>query len=227
MIIALLLAQVGGKAATAFEKRTHACADGTKLEFLLMKPKDLETPHPLVLCLHGKGGNTDAAGALARESMREKYPAYVMAPKSGGARWAAVGGGDEALPHVFEAIEALQKELKIDPKRIYVTGQSMGGAGSFGAVAKKPELFAAATPICGGWDPAQAKSMAAVPFWIFHGDADPTVPVESSRKMVEALKAAGADPKYTEYPGVKHNSWDKAYAEDELWEWMFKQKRAD
>jgi predicted peptidase len=101
----------------------------------------------------------------------------------------------------------------------------MGGFGSFGAVALSPQTFAAAIPICGGWAPGDAAKMKDVALWVFHGDADGTVPVERSRSMVEALKQAGGSPKYTEFPGVGHNSWSKAYALPETWEWLFAQRR--
>ena len=101
----------------------------------------------------------------------------------------------DKLPAVLQALDALQKEVSIDADRIYVTGQSMGGFGSFGAVAARPDLFAAAVPICGGWAVGEAKAMAQVPFLVFHGAADNVVPVSNSRKMVEALKSAGGKPK--------------------------------
>ena len=99
----------------------------------------------------------------------------------------------------------MQKEYKIDDKRIYLTGLSMGGFGTWSLAAKYPDRWAAIVPFCGGGDPAKAKEIKDIPCWCFHGDADQAVPVRASREMVEALKAAGGKPKYTEYPGVGHN----------------------
>jgi predicted peptidase len=101
----------------------------------------------------------------------------------------------------------------------------MGGFGSFYLCARRPKDFAAAMPICGGGDLAKAKDMAQIAFWVFHGDADNVVQPDSSRKMVAALKEAGAKVKYTEYPGVGHDSWTRAYKEPGLVDWLFSQCR--
>ena len=132
------------------------------------------------------------------------------------------------MPLVLDVIEKLKAEFKsIDASRVYVTGQSMGGAGSFGAIAARPDLFAAAVPVCGGWNPADAKKMARVAVWAFHGLNDRTVPPERSRDMIAALKKAGGKTKHTEYEGVGHNSWNKAYRDTELWKWLFTQRLSD
>ena len=121
----------------------------------------------------------------------------------------------------------LREEFKsIDSSRIYVTGQSMGGTGSFGAIAARPDLFAAAVPVCGGWRPADARKMAGVLVWAFHGLNDQTVPPERSREMIAALDKAGGKTRHTEYEGVGHNSWNRAYGDAELWEWLFAQRRS-
>lgn len=231
----------GGKKARPPTRNSHyarkefEAKDGSKLVYYLMTPRryDAKRKYALVLALHGRGGNSTAADILGRDEFREMYPCFVLAPVSprpfswASPRGSARGGKTRSLkmPAVIQALEALQEEVAVDADRIYVTGQSMGGFGSFGAVAARPELFAAAVPICGGWAPGEAKAMARVPFWIFHGADDKVVPVSSSQRMVKALKVAGARPKYTEYPGVKHNSWMKAYQSRELWKWMFEQRR--
>ena len=101
----------------------------------------------------------------------------------------------------------------------------MGGYGTWNVLAKRPELFAAAAPICGGGKPAAVSKFKEVPIWAFHGADDKTVPVEQSREMIDALKAAGATPKYTEYPGVGHNSWAQTYADPAFYEWLFAQRK--
>ncbi len=126
---------------------------------------------------------------------------------------------------VFEVVDRLAKENKVDRNRIYVTGLSMGGFGSFAAVGRRPEFFAAAIPICGGGDPSTAEAMKNVPFRVYHGAADGVVPVTCSRVMVAALKKAGADVKLTEYPGVNHNSWTETYKNDGVWKWLFTQRK--
>ena len=126
---------------------------------------------------------------------------------------------------VLELVAAMPKEYSIDPQRIYLTGLSMGGYGTWDLLARKPDLFAAGVPVCGGGDESTAGKIAKIPIRVFHGDLDSAVPVSRSRTMVEALKKAGGHPKYTEYPGVGHNSWDKAYADPKLMNWLFKQKK--
>ncbi len=207
--------------------------DGTKLSYWLMTPVKVEsnTTYPLVLALHGRGGNTEAAIVLGSEEMRKKYPCFVMAPAvSRAGNWAVPKGtrklrGKQLLPTALQALEEIKKTHPIDADRIYVTGQSMGGYGTFGAIATSPQTFAAAIPVCGGWNAADAAKMKGVALWVFHGDADKTVPVERSQTMIAAIKKAGGSPKYTEYPGIGHNSWSKTYASAETWKWLFAQRR--
>ncbi|MEQ8789541.1 MAG: prolyl oligopeptidase family serine peptidase [Pirellulaceae bacterium] len=215
-----------------YEKHVFTSKDGAKLNYWLMSPKVEEgKTYPLVLALHGRGGNTEAAAVLASDEMREMYPCYVLAPAVSRSQvWAVPASfgklrGKAMLPAALEALESVKEKYPIDADRVYVTGQSMGGFGSFGAIAASPETFAAAIPICGGWAPADAEKMKHVALWVFHGDADGTVPIENSRKMIAAVKEAGGSPKFTEYPGVGHNSWSKTYASPETWTWLFAQKR--
>jgi poly(3-hydroxybutyrate) depolymerase len=144
--------------------------------------------------------------------------------------WAAKKGSAAKAPSTparlaLAALDALRKEFNLDPSRLYLTGLSMGGYGTWDTIARHPKLFAAAVPVCGGGDESTAPAIKDLPIWCFHGGADKTVPPERSRNMIEALKAAGGHTRYTEYPGVGHNSWDKAYAEPELPTWLFAQKR--
>ena len=100
----------------------------------------------------------------------------------------------------------------------------MGGFGTWSFAAAYPDKWAAIVPICGGGNPSAAEKIKHIPCWCFHGDADTSVPVKRSRDMIEALRKAGAEPKYTEYPNVGHNSWDRAYATKELYTWLLEQK---
>src|SRR5262249_24914120 len=130
------------------------------------------------------------------------------------------------LSMVMLLLDSLSKSKHVDSKRIYAMGISMGGRGTFEILWRKPHFFAAAIPICGGGNPETASLYAKkFPIWIFHGYADKTVDVNDSRHMVTALKAAGAKVKYTEYPGVDHNSCDPAFAEKDLLPWLFAQRR--
>ncbi len=221
-----------GGATAAFEVRQFQATDGHTLDYSLFIPPKTGGKLPLVLCLHGSGGNTVAAKALTAPERQAKHPCFVMAPAVGerGDHWVdspfRKGTGRVVLPDLMGALDAVLRELPVDADRVYITGQSLGGVGTWGAIAAHPERFAAAVPVCGMWPPEDAPKLKRVPVWAFHGEKDPTVPVEGSRKMIAALKAAGIEPRYTELPGVAHNSWDAAYATDAMWDWMFEQKRS-
>jgi predicted peptidase len=117
-------------------------------------------------------------------------------------------------------------EESVDASRIYITGLSMGGMGTFESVFRYPDLYAAALPICGGGDlKSYDGRVVTTPFWIFHGDADAVVNVELSRSMYSKLKSLKTNAKYTEYPNINHNSWEYAFADPEFLNWMMKQKR--
>lgn len=125
------------------------------------------------------------------------------------------------------SVMAMAQGKDIDAERIYITGQSLGGMGTWGAIARHAEKFAAAVPVCGIWPTEDAAKMNGVAIWAFHGDKDDAVPVTGSRDMIAALKKAGVkpEPKYTEFPGVGHGSWGPAYEQADLWEWLFAQHR--
>lgn len=223
-----------GGANAAFEVREFKGTNGQVIRYSLFVPKDKPAGLPLALCLHGAGGNTDAANIIASPGIQAKHPCIVMAPACDGksTRWAKSefrGGADvrSVMPELIEALDAVVAETKADAKRLYLTGQSMGGMGTWGIIAEHASKFAAAVPVCGIWQPADAPKMNGVAIWAFHGADDETVPVSGSRDMIEALRKAAVkpEPKYTESPGVGHGSWGPAYATKELWEWLFAQKR--
>ncbi len=223
-----------GGANMAFLLKEFKATNGQTMRYSLFVPTEkTEAPLPLVLCLHGAGGNTDAANLLASAEMQKKHPCIVMAPACGdrSARWAKGefrgGEGREVMPELIETLDAVIAETKADTARIYITGQSMGGMGTWGAIAHHAQKFAAAVPVCGIWQTEDAAKMNGVAIWAFHGDKDEAVPVTGSRDMIEALKKAEVKPesKYTEFPGVGHGSWGPAYEKAELWDWMFAQRK--
>lgn len=221
---------------------------GEQLPYRLMLPAGYDpqgkTKYPLVLFLHGAGERgTDNVKQLihgtkefAKPANRQKYPAFVLAPQCpNNKRWVEVDwslDSHQQLPEdsatmqlVLQLIATLQKEYRIDQQRQYVTGLSMGGYGTWDLVTRHPEMWAAAAPVCAGGDETVAARCAKIPIWAFHGDQDTVVKPHRSRKMIEAIRKAGGEPRYTEYPGVGHNSWAPAYADPQLMEWMFAQKR--
>lgn len=229
-----------------FEARVYTDAAGGKLPYRILKPIDYDAnkKYPLLIFLHGAGerGEDNAIqlkhgmADFTNEENRKKYPTFVIAPQCPAARkWVEVNWSDPKhempaepsvpLKQTFEVIEALRKEFSLDEQRFYITGLSMGGFGTWDALQRKPDYFAAGLPICGGGDAKQAAKLKNIPIWVFHGDKDTAVQVARSREMVEAIKAAGGMPKYTEYPGVGHDSWTATYKNPEVHAWMFGQKR--
>jgi predicted peptidase len=227
------------------EKRVFK--DGkASLPYRLMKPADYDkaSRYPLVVFLHGAGERgTDndkqlvhGVAEFARAANRKKYPCFLIAPQCpDGKRWVEVDWSakshtqplepSEPARLVLGSIEAVKKEFSIDTKRIYLTGLSMGGFGTWDLLARQPKLFAAAIPICGGGDPATAKKIAKIPIWAFHGDRDGAVIPQRSREMMAALEKAGGKPKYTEYRGVGHDSWTRTYRDPAVLAWLFQQKQ--
>jgi predicted peptidase len=192
--------------------------------------------YPLIVWLHGAGGaghdnlrqisgdQIPGTRTWTRPDNQTKYPAFVLAPQSPG-RWA--DGSRDALSAplvlVVSVLELLKSQFSIDPQRIYVAGQSDGGYGVWELITKRPELFAAAIPVCGGGDPARAARVVKMAIWAFHGDADQTIPVTASRQMIAAVQKAGGHPRYTEYKGAGHDVWTRAFAEPGLTDWLFDQ----
>ena len=203
--------------------------------------------YPLLFFLHGAGGRgddnkkqlNDAGGikAFAKQEVSSKRQSYVFAgqvPK--GKRWVDVPWNtlEHKMPEISKsmdlALEALElfigdKKNQVDRNRIYVMGLSMGGYGTWDAIQRRPDLFAAAVPICGGGDKTLGKKIAKLPIWAWHGDKDGVIKASRSRDMIEAIKAAGGSPKYSEIKGRGHNSWVDVWNSDELWDWLYSQKR--
>ncbi|MEK6262668.1 MAG: PHB depolymerase family esterase [Planctomycetota bacterium] len=247
-IASCLLAGNPAMSQETYEARVYTNDKGEKLNYRLMQPAGhdakAETKHPLVLFLHGAGERGDdnvkqlvhAAKDFASEANRTKYPCFVVFPQCPeGKRWVEVDwtlDSHKQLPEesisvklTRELIASLQKEFRVDEKRLYATGLSMGGFGVWDMAARTPDMFAAALPVCAGADEATADRLTRLPIWTFHGDKDTVVKVERSRRMVAAIEKAGGQPKYTEYPGVQHNSWTQTYADPKVMEWLFAQKR--
>jgi predicted peptidase len=226
------------------ETHVYKDKDGKTLPYRLLKPEhyDPKMKYPLVLFLHGageRGKDNDkqlvhGVAEFAKKENREKYPCFLIAPQCPtGAGWsdfmakkgAPSKGQAEPGRLAVDLVQAIQKEFSIDPSRLYITGLSMGGYGTWDIISRHPDMFAAAVPICGGGDPMQAEKFSKMPIWVFHGGKDPVVKPERSREMVEAIKKAGGEAKYTEYPEVSHDSWVKAYKDADMMAWLFAQKR--
>jgi predicted peptidase len=228
------------------EKREYRDAGGKVLPYRLLKPDDFDPKqeYPLVLFLHGAGERgTDnerqlihGIADLAKPEVRSRYPCFLVVPQCPPKQsWSDVNfrakvhkqpeKPSEPMRLTLELLEELRKEFPIDPRCLYITGLSMGGYGTWDVIARRPELFAAAVPVCGGGDESLADVIAKIPVWAFHGARDNVVPPERSWNMIAALKKAGGRPGYTEYPDVGHDSWGPAYRDPQLVRWLFAQKR--
>jgi len=225
-----------------FEARVYREGPAKSLPYRLFKPEKYEAArkYPLVLFLHGavgagndnrlqfNGGNDVPAKALTAPENQAKYPCFVVAPQCPvHDRWGSPYQAQptETLRMTLGTLTQLQKEFSIDPDRLYVIGLSAGGHGVWDLISRQPRMFAAAVPICAAGNPDKASLLVHLPIWCFHGDADPLVDVKYARQMIAALKKAGGTPKYTEYPGVGHNSYVSAFKEPDLLPWLFEQKR--
>lgn len=233
--------------AEVYEAAVFEASDGSELPYRMLRPKnyDPQKQYPLVVLLHGAGerGNDNArqlvwgAWLFADEANREAFEAFVIVPQCPeGDTWSRGGLGRlrredasrsmEPLQRVFGLIEQLESEYAIDGSRRYVLGLSMGGYGTWDAIARQPEMFAAAVPICGGGSAEAISAAADVPVWAFHSSDDPVVPVEQSRSMVNALReAGGVEVAYTEYATAGHASWQPAFRNAGLLPWLFDQRR--
>ncbi|HYR57880.1 MAG TPA: GDSL-type esterase/lipase family protein [Chthoniobacteraceae bacterium] len=231
--------------ADIYEARTFTGADGAALGYRLLPPQnyDAKTKYPLVLFLHGAGERgTDNAAQLkhgaplfAKPEVRGQYPCFVVAPQCPPEKkWVDIDWNSDTpkqpeinatMSLVLGALDAVQKEFSVDPDRLYVTGLSMGGYGTWDFITRFPEKWAAAAPVCGGGDKELVIRAKSVPIWAFHGLEDKTVKPERSRELIDAIVAAGGKPLLSEYPYLAHDSWTTAYGEPELLPWLFAQKR--
>ncbi len=201
---------------------------------------------PLVIFLHGSGerGNNNEAQLkwgvqnFASNQNMKLHPALVIAPQCPAqANWANISKFDKegitlaptpsrTMELLMELIRETIKKLPVDTNRIYITGLSMGGFGTFDAISRYPNLFAAAVPVCGGGDLSKTEAIKHIPMWIFTGAEDASVKPEFSLDMARALQQAGAKPGFTQYPEVGHFSWIMAYQDDMMMEWLFRQRKS-
>lgn len=255
-LVVLLLAACSFAASaqdlSLYQTKEFLSPEGGKLPYRILFPDDYNPgkEYPLILVLHGAGERgsdnekqlTHGAKLFLEDKARKKFPAIVVFPQcAGGDYWSSVkiDRGKTPLELDFDysrpatapltlamkLVEELMRTEGVDKRRVYITGLSMGGMGTFEAVHRYPDVFAAALPVCGGGDTIRYKRVG-LPFWVFHGDADAVVKVDYSRAMVNKLQELDVKVRYTEYPGVNHNSWDSAFAEPRFLKWMFAKRRA-
>jgi predicted peptidase len=199
-----------------------------KLDYLLYLPEGYdkeETAWPLLLFLHGAGesghdlNKVKIHGPPKLIEAGKNFPMIVVSPQSPRMGW--------DVPTLNALLDEIVTTHKVDKDRIYVTGLSMGGFGTWGLAAAHPDKFAAIMPICGGGDSHDTAKLKRLAIWVFHGAKDNVVPPSRSESMVSALKDHGAgNVKFTLYPNAGHDSWTETYNNPEVWDWLLKQKRA-
>lgn len=251
--VVLLVGVVWACTPSEYEKQTYTALSGQVLPYRVLYPKnyDRSRRYPLVVVLHGSGERgVDNEKQLAlgsdlflEKSVRDRFPAIVVFPQCPpDSFWASVTFDRRTRPYTIEfqannnltrplqAVVDLVQKFKtdglVDSNRLYLLGLSMGGMGVFETLAHYPDLFAGAVSICGGGNPELADAYARkVKLWIFHGGSDSAVNVAYSRRMVSRLKALKAAVRYTEYPGVDHESWEPTFADPQLLPWLFAQHK--
>lgn len=226
--LAMLLFSQIAAAAPVESEQGYEWKKGEVIRYLQFLPEGYAAKGPrlaLVIFLHGSGeSGTDIEdvkrnGPPKMAMQGHGFPFILVAPQSPSEhKWDAES--------VVALTRHLVKTLRVDPDRVHLTGISLGGYGTWAAMASAPELYASGVPICGGGDPRQAKKLVNIPIWLFHGESDSVVPVSESREMEEAIrKAGGTKIRSTYYPFTGHNCWGKAYAEPGLYAWMMMQSK--
>ena len=238
--IVLLCCAGGAAAGTDLSHSTAGTvADGSaSIQYRLFEPAGVAPGEkaPLVLFLHGMGdrGTDNVAqtlrmGGLLDATRSGPHASYVLAPQLDTASWfqSFSGTPTDAMSLTVRALKQVIATGKVDASRIYVTGLSMGGMGTWDILAREPELFAAAVPMSGGGNTRDAAAIKDVPVWAFHGSADDLVPADATRDMIGALRDAGGSPRYSELAGAGHDIWDGLYedASNTLYPWLFAQRR--
>jgi predicted peptidase len=228
-----------------YEARVHK--SDWVMPYRLFGPVRAQGEIPLVIYLHGSGGlgddnqkqltlgNRFGTRIWLLPENQKRFPCYVVAPQTdrGWIRYdfskqpaSQIPGFGDGARLALEIVDALCREFPIDERRIYVAGNSMGGAGVWNALANRPNFFAAAVITSGSVSPDDGTGSVATPMWVFHGESDEVVPVSSARDRVAARRRAGGHPLYTEYPGADHDSGARlGFTEPALPEWMFSQHK--
>lgn len=237
-VAGLCLAATGcGRPGTGFQTRAYKGPDGQTAKYSVFVPHGhrLDVPAPTILFLHGAGeAGTDGQkptqvgigpAVRAREAT---FPFLVVFPQASDRVPATFGSwlpGQPDAERALAILDEVQREFRTDPRRTYLTGISVGGNGVWHLAAAHPDRWAAIVPVCGLGPATKADAVKSILCWCFHGADDCNVSVEQSRNMVDALRRAGGNPRYTEYPGVAHNSWENAYDTEELYGWLLRQAR--
>jgi predicted peptidase len=218
-------AESGKQVPTTFDGTVHVT-----FKYLLYLPADYDKRDkwPLVLFLHGAGERGDDLNAIKRHGPPKliehgkQFPFIVVSPQCPKDHW-----WNNELVGLNALLDDVVSKYKVDQDRVYLTGISMGGFGTWALAAYTPQRFAAIIPICGGGEPLLARAIRHIPVWAFHGAKDPIVPVKRSQDLVDALVHSHGDAKLTIYPDALHDSWTATYENPAIYEWLLAHKRPE
>lgn len=234
---------------SSYQAKSFQSKDKIVFFYRTASPAKLEKhkKYPLLVFFHGSGGRgnnnlkqlTDAGfvEALEKQGVLTKRKSHVFAGQvPSGERWVDVGWNlighkmpkiSKSMQMALQAIDVYIEDEKnqVDPDRIYAMGLSMGGYGTWDAIQRRPNFFAAAVPICGGGDKKYGGKIAHLPIWAWHGEKDAVIAPSRSQDMIEAIKQAGGSPKYSEVKDRGHNSWVDVWNSNVLWDWLYLQKK--
>lgn len=200
-----------------------------KIDYLLYLPKDYgktQDKWPLMIFLHGAGergsdlNKVKVHGPPKLVERGKDFPFIIVSPQCPAGQW-----WPTKVETVMALIDEIVEKYNVDESRIYLTGLSMGGYGTWAIACAQPDRFAAIVPICGGGQPYLAARLKDVPVWAFHGEKDPVVPVHESQRMVAVVNAAGGNARLTVYPDAQHDSWTQAYDNPDLYTWLLSHKK--
>ena len=228
LLVSLLVISLASCAVGQEQKVGSFEAKGTvrvNIEYLLFTPEAKQKKKlPMIVFLHGAGERGDKIervkvhGPPKIVEKRKDFPFIVLSPQCPRGQW----WKSEVLVQLIDTVIA---KHPVDPDRVYLTGLSMGGYGSWDLATKFPDRFAAVAPICGGGKPETVASIRHLPIWVFHGAKDNVVSIDRSQKMVDALKKIGGKVRFTIYPDANHDSWTKTYENPKLYEWFLEHRR--
>jgi len=216
----------GSQQSRMFEKeitKTVSC------NYLLFLPEDYgkkQQRWPLMLFLHGAGERgsdlkkVKVHGPPKIVENRKDFPFILVSPQCPEGDW-----WTEKVEVLINLVDDIAAQYRVDKKRIYLTGLSMGGYGTWALASAYPERFAAIAPICGGGSRIMSLRLKDIPIWVFHGGKDPVVPLEESEEMVNAIRKRGGDVKFTIYPDAGHDSWTESYNNQELYDWFLEHSK--